>query len=145
MTTSQNFSADFPSLDHIVPSADAATQTQAARDLIARLVPAHAANFSVTVDLSLRSGFKDVFKVEPGTNQEKAQICFSSPDLRRAFLPPARQSHCQVRVNTQTCAPDTHSLARTLTLARTKRERERGRDKLVYVRVCCAYLCLSHG
>ena len=54
---------DFPALDHIVPSASPATQEQAARDLIKRLVPAHADKFMVSVDPSIGPKFKDTFKV----------------------------------------------------------------------------------
>ena len=54
---------DFPALDHIVPSASPATQERAARDLIKRLVPAHADKFMVSVDPSIGPKFKDTFKV----------------------------------------------------------------------------------
>ena len=57
------FTVDFPALDHIVPSATPATQAQAAKDLIKRLVPQHAANFMVDVDPSIGPKFKDTFKV----------------------------------------------------------------------------------
>ena len=59
----QNSFVDFPALDHIVPSASPATQEQAARDLIKRLVPAHADKFMVSVDASIGPKFKDTFKV----------------------------------------------------------------------------------
>ena len=56
-------SVDFPTLNHIVPSATPATQAQAAKDLIERLVLQHAANFMVAVDPSIGPKFKDTFRV----------------------------------------------------------------------------------
>ena len=60
---------DFPALDHIVPSATPATQAAAVTTLIKRLVPQHAAQFTVSVDPSIGPKFKDTFKVCNDTRQ----------------------------------------------------------------------------
>ena len=54
---------EFPSLDHVVSSTPLETQAEAAYGVILRLVPDHAAKFSVNVDPSIGPKYKDTFKV----------------------------------------------------------------------------------
>ena len=65
--------ADFPSLDHLQPSATSDVQTEAVRQLITRVVKDRASRFVVKVDPSIGPRNKDTFRVSRDT------ICKQSP------------------------------------------------------------------